>query len=173
MPIPNPLFHLALWQPQIPNNTGNIGRTAMATNCRLHLIHPIGFDISEKACRRAGMDYWKEVDFVEHASWDAYLESVSPQRLWLFSARATRPAWDASFAEGDTLLFGREADGIDPSIETWVRTRFGDDHVVALPMIASPKARSLNLATVVACAVYEGLRQVRAATGRMPPAYDR
>jgi tRNA (cytidine/uridine-2'-O-)-methyltransferase len=173
MPLPNPLFHIALWQPQIPNNTGNIGRTAMATGCRLHLIHPLGFDLSEKACRRAGMDYWKAVDFAEHPSWDAYLATAQPKNLWLFSARATRAFWDAPLSEGDHLLFGREEDGIDPAIEVRVREQFGDDHLITLPMVASPQARSLNLATAVACAVYEGLRQVRSATGRLPAAYHR
>ncbi|MSR29655.1 MAG: tRNA (cytidine(34)-2'-O)-methyltransferase [Phycisphaerales bacterium] len=173
MPAHEPTFHLALWQPQIPNNTGNIGRTAMATGCRLHVIHPIGFDMSEKACRRAGMDYWKEVDCHQHASWEQYLSEAAPRRIWLFSARATRTVWQARFERDDHLLFGREEDGIAPEIEAWVRREQGDERVVGLPMVAHPGARSLNLATAVACAVYEGLRQVVDATGRLPAAYDR
>src|SRR5688572_9230356 len=72
--MPSPLFNLVLLNPEIPNNTGNIGRTAMATGCRLHVIHPIGFDMSEKARRRAGLDYWDLVDCVEHESWEQFLE---------------------------------------------------------------------------------------------------
>lgn len=173
MPVDDPLFNIVLWQPQIPNNTGNIGRTAMGTNCRLHLIHPLGFDLSEKACRRAGMDYWKHVDYREHASWDAYLSAERPSRLWLYTARATRAHWEADLRQGDHLLFGREEDGVSPGVIEWVTNNQGADHLLALPMIARPEARSLNLATAAACAVYEGLRQCVRATGRYPGAYDR
>lgn len=172
MPTSDPLFHIVLWQPQIPNNTGNIGRTAMATNCRLHLIHPIGFDLSEKACRRAGMDYWQHVDLREHDSFEAYISKERPARLWLFTARSTRPCWEATFRHGDHLLFGREEDGVSQEVFDAIGSMCGEDHRVTLPMIASPSARSLNLATAVACGVYEGLRQVTMATGALPPAYD-
>ncbi len=173
MPLNDPLFHLVLFQPQIPNNTGNIGRTAMATHCRLHLIRPIGFDLSEKACRRAGMDYWQHVDCREHESWTRYVADEAPARLWLFSAKSRRPHWEADFREGDHLLFGREEDGVSPDVEAWVREHHGPDRIVTLPMVARPEARSLNLATAVACGVFEALRQVTLATGRMPAAYDR
>ncbi|MSQ90360.1 MAG: tRNA (cytidine(34)-2'-O)-methyltransferase [Phycisphaerales bacterium] len=168
----DPLFNIVLWQPQIPQNTGNIGRTAVATNCRLHVIHPIGFDMSEKARRRAGLDYWDHLDCREHASWEAYLASEAPQRLWLFTTKSKRPHWEADFHSGDHLLFGQEQGGVSAVVHNWVAASFGIDHRISFPMVAVQSARSLNLATAVACGVYEGLRQVSRATGRMPPAYD-
>ncbi len=153
-----PPFHIVLLSPEIPNNTGNIGRTAMATGCRLHVVHPIGFDMSAKARRRAGLDYWEQVDCREHASWDGFLATERPGRLWLLTTRATRPIWDAGLERGDYLLFGRETGGVGEEIHGWVRETWGDDHRVTLPMAAG--ARSLNLATVVCAVVYEGLRQL-------------
>ena len=86
-----PPFHIVLLHPQIPNNTGNIGRTAAATGCRLHLVHPIAFDLSEKARRRAGLDYWHLLDVREHAHWEAFLEAEQPLRLWLYTTKSSRP----------------------------------------------------------------------------------
>ena len=80
-----PLFNIVLLAPQIPNNTGNIGRTAMATGCRLHIVHPIAFDMDEKAVRRAGLDYWHLLDVKEHTSWESFLETEDPTRLWLYT----------------------------------------------------------------------------------------
>ena len=89
-PMSDPRFNIVLLNPEIPNNTGNIGRTAAATGCRLHLVHPLGFDMSEKALRRAGLDYWHMVDCVEHESWEAFLHAENPRRLWLFTTRSSR-----------------------------------------------------------------------------------
>jgi tRNA (cytidine/uridine-2'-O-)-methyltransferase len=154
----HPRFNIVLLNPEIPNNTGNIGRTAAATGCRLHVIHPIGFDMSEKARRRAGLDYWHLVECVEHNNWEAFLEKESPSRLWLYTTKSTRPHWDARFKPGDYLLFGRETSGVSQEVHDWVAQRFGNDHRLTLPM--APEARSLNLATAVCAAVYEGLRQL-------------
>ncbi|MHC5023939.1 MAG: tRNA (cytidine(34)-2'-O)-methyltransferase [Planctomycetota bacterium] len=158
--MPSPLFHVVLLQPEIPNNTGNIGRTAAATGCRLHIIHPIGFDMSEKARRRAGLDYWDLVDCREHPSWPDFLAAERPRRLWLFTTRADRPHWEADFQRGDYLLFGREAEGVPPHIHDWIEQEYGAEHRITLPMVRDPRARSLNLATAVCAGVYEGLRQV-------------
>jgi tRNA (cytidine/uridine-2'-O-)-methyltransferase len=155
-----PLFHIVLLNPEIPNNTGNIGRTAAATGCRLHIVRPIGFEMDEKARRRAGLDYWDIVDCVEHNSWEVFLQRENPQRLWLYTTRSSRPHWQADFREDDYLLFGQEAKGVPEAIQQWVCDRFGDEHRITLPMIAKPQARSLNLATAVCAAVYEGLRQI-------------
>ncbi len=144
----------------------------MATDCRLHVVHPIGFDMSEKACRRAGLDYWPHVDCTEHDSWNAYLQRETPKRLWLFTTKSTRPHWEGDFQVGDHLLFGQELGGVSDEIHRWVGREFGIDHRITLPMVAHQQARSLNLATAVACGVYEALRQVSLATGRLPPAYD-
>ncbi len=158
--MPQPRFHIVLLNPQIPNNTGNIGRTAAATGCRLHIVHPLGFDMSEKARRRAGLDYWHLVDCCEHQSWEAFLESERPKRLWLYTTKSTRPHWEAEFRTGDYLLFGQETAGVPDHIHTWAEQTFGPQHRITLPM--APGARSLNLATVVCAAVYEALRQTGA-----------
>lgn len=160
--MPVPRFNIVLLHPEIPNNTGAIGRTAAATACRLHIVHPIGFDMSEKARRRAGLDYWHLVDCVEHASWEAFVAREKPQpgRAWLYTTHAHRPHWDAEFREGDYLLFGRETSGTPPLIHQWMIAEHGEDHRITLPMIDDPAARSLNLANAVCAAVYEGLRQL-------------
>ncbi|MDP1662328.1 MAG: tRNA (cytidine(34)-2'-O)-methyltransferase [Phycisphaerales bacterium] len=150
----NPLFHLALHQPQIPNNTGNIGRTAIATGCALHLIRPLAFDTSEKACRRAGLDYWARLAPVEHDSLDDCLAAVpAPDRIWVFTTRTDRTVHDADLNPGDLLLFGGETSGLP--IE--VINRF-PGRAVRLPM--APAERSLNLATAVCAAVYLGIDQM-------------
>ncbi|MCA9286681.1 MAG: tRNA (cytidine(34)-2'-O)-methyltransferase [Phycisphaerales bacterium] len=156
-----PLFNLILLHPEIPNNTGNIGRTAVATGCRLHVIHPIGFSMDEKARRRAGLDYWEHVDCVEHSSWKAFLEREAPDRLWMFSTKATRVFWDADLHRGDYLLFGKETSGVDRAVHDWFLEQHGAERRLLLPMLPIPAARSLNLATAVCAAVYEGWRQVR------------
>lgn len=154
-----PNFHIVLLNPEIPNNTGNIGRTAAATGCRLHIVHPIGFDMSAKARRRAGLDYWHLVDCREHESWEAFLDAEHPERLWLYTTKSDRPHWLARFAPGDYLLFGRETAGVEPQIHATIEQHFGPEQRITLPMM--PGARSLNLATAVCAAVYEGLRQVQ------------
>lgn len=153
-----PPFHIVLVNPEIPNNTGNIGRTAAATGCRLHVVHPIGFDMSEKACRRAGLDYWHLVDCREHASWEAFLDEERPERAWLYTTGADRPHWQADFRRGDYLLFGGETGGMPEPVHAWATRTCGPGHAVTLPLV--PGARSLNLATVVCASVYEGLRQL-------------
>lgn len=147
-----PLFHIVLHEPEIPNNTGNIGRTCMAAGCSLHLIRPLGFDTDEKACRRAGLDYWPRLQPVEHESWEAFLAARRPARLWLFTTKAVRPAWEADLRPGDHLVFGKETRGLPE----FIRAAY-PDHQITLPMV--PGERSLNLATAVCAAVYEGVRQ--------------
>lgn len=160
-----PTFHIVLLNPEIPNNTGNIGRTAAATGARLHVIHPIGFSMDEKARRRAGLDYWHLVDCREHADWPTFLATERPERLWLFTTKASRSLWDAPLARGHYLLFGRETAGVDASTRAEVAALYGDGAELLLPMVPIPEARSLNLATAAAIAVYEGLRQLRARGG--------
>ncbi|MFN0132334.1 MAG: tRNA (cytidine(34)-2'-O)-methyltransferase [Phycisphaerales bacterium] len=162
-----PLFHVVLHQPEIPNNTGNIGRTCVATACSLHLIHPLGFDTSEKACRRAGLDYWHRLDLHEHPSFDAYLDATLPHSVWFLSTRGKRSLFDASLARGDHLIFGSETAGLPANL-----LHAHPDRTLSLPM--APGERSLNLATAVCAVVYEGLRQLIAreevsltATGRL------
>jgi tRNA (cytidine/uridine-2'-O-)-methyltransferase len=149
----DPVFQIILHEPEIPNNTGNIGRTCIATGCRLHLIRPLGFDTSEKACRRAGLDYWPRLSPLEHNSFDDYLTDARPARLWLFSTKSIRPVWNARFEPGDHLVFGKETRGLPDTL----LARY-PDRLLTLPMM--PSERSLNLATAVCAAVYEGLRQL-------------
>lgn len=172
-----PLFHVVLHEPQIPNNTGNIGRTCVATGCSLHLIRPLGFDTSEKACRRAGLDYWPRLGVREHDSWPEYLAAACPGRFWLFTTSVRRSLFEARFDTGDHLVFGKEKAGLPPSL-----LRRYPDRCLALPMV--PGERSLNVATAACAVVYEGLRQLLArgeaaldAEGRLvlpvPPVYRR
>jgi len=148
------LFHIVLHEPQIPNNTGNIGRTAMATGCRLHIVHPIAFDMDEKAVRRAGLDYWNLLDVREHESWEKFLESEQPSRCWLLTTKSDKPIWDAELQKGDYLIFGNEQHGVPQKVHDFV----GQNARITLPMVVD--ARSLNLATAVCATVYEGFRQV-------------
>jgi len=161
-PLIEPTLNVVLFQPQIPNNTGNIGRTCMTTRCRLHIIHPISFSMDEKAKRRAGLDYWHLVDCREHASWEAFLDLERPRRLWLYTTRATRVHWDADLRQGDYLLFGQENGGVPEWLHEWVAATHGPESRLTLPMIDDPQARSLNLATAAACAIFEGVRQMHA-----------
>jgi tRNA (cytidine/uridine-2'-O-)-methyltransferase len=149
----SPFFHVVLHEPEIPNNTGNIGRTCVAAGCSLDLIKPLGFDVSEKACRRAGLDYWPRLGVREHESWDAYLASRRPKRLWLLTTKTTRSVFDAKFERGDALVFGKETRGLPDEI-----LQAYPDNTLTLPMIEGE--RSLNLATAVCATVYEGLRQL-------------
>jgi len=148
-----PLLHVVLCEPEIPNNTGNIGRTCVALGCALHLVHPLGFELSEKACRRAGLDYWPRLEVREHRSIEEYLRAESPGRMWVLTTRARRPAWDADLRPGDHLLFGPETRGLAPPILERFRER-----TLTLPML--PGERSLNLATAVCAVVYEAVRQM-------------
>jgi tRNA (cytidine/uridine-2'-O-)-methyltransferase len=149
----DPLLHIVLVEPEIPNNTGNIGRTCIATGCALHLIHPLGFDTSEKACRRAGLDYWPRLNPAEHADWASYEASLRPSSSWFFTTKTTRPMWHAAFRPGAHLVFGKETAGLPEAI-----TAAHADRLLTLPMV--PHERSLNLATAVCAAVYEAIRQM-------------
>lgn len=153
-----PIFHIVLHEPEIPNNTGNIGRTCVAVACALHLIRPLGFDTDEKACRRAGLDYWPRLDVREHDSWNAYLSAARPGRFWLFTTSARKPYYDARFMLGDHLVFGKETAGLPRDL-----LRDHADRCLVLPMAASE--RSLNVATAACAAVYEGIRQLIARGG--------
>lgn len=147
------MFHVVLHEPEIPNNTGNIGRTCVALGATLHLIHPLGFELSAKACRRAGLDYWPRLTWREHSGWDAYLRDERPERVWALSTHGTRSVFDADLRMGDALLFGAETRGLPES----VRQSIPPERVLRLPMAEGE--RSLNLATAVCAVAYEGVRQ--------------
>lgn len=148
------MLNLVLVEPEIPQNTGNIARTAAATRSRLHLVKPLGFDISEKAVKRAGLDYWPLVDLQVWDSLD-HLFSAHPeaaQDLWLATTKAPRDYAQARFRDGCWLFFGKETAGLPLALRERYR-----DRCVRLPMVS--EARSLNLSNTVAVCVYEALRQ--------------
>ncbi|HEY0928349.1 MAG TPA: tRNA (cytidine(34)-2'-O)-methyltransferase [Gemmatimonas sp.] len=148
--------HVVLVHPEIHWNTGNAGRTCLATGATLHLIEPLGFSLGEREVRRAGLDYWEHVDLRVWPDWDTF-EAQLPTlgEPYFFSTKATQLFWDAPLGEPDNivLVFGRETAGLPET----VRTRWAD-RLVGMP-ITSPHVRSLNLSTSVAVAVYERLRQ--------------
>jgi tRNA (cytidine/uridine-2'-O-)-methyltransferase len=147
-----PLVHVVLYQPDIPQNTGNIGRTCAAVGAKLWLIRPLGFQLDEKHLRRAGMDYWKVVDWQAVDSWAEVREMLPGRNWWALTKTATRLVWDAQFSPGDILLFGSETRGLPASILSEQPNRN-----LGLPM--RPPVRSLNLASTVNTVVYEAVRQ--------------
>lgn len=150
------MLHIVLFQPEIPQNTGNIGRMCALTRSRLHLIHPLGFEITDRHLRRAGMDYWSALDVQHHDDWAAFRRSpTAPARLWLFTTKAARSYWDVRYADGDGLVFGNEGHGAPD----WLHAEIGDAGRVTIPH-RNPELRSLNLSTAAGIAAYEALRQV-------------
>ena len=146
------MFHVVLVEPEIPQNTGNIARTCAATGCTLHLVEPLGFQIDDKHLKRAGLDYWGLVKVEVHKNFDEVLKALNGARFHYFTTKAKRRYDEATFREGDVLVFGKETKGLP---EELLVTR--PDECVRIPMIG--EARSLNLSNAAAVAVYEGLRQ--------------
>lgn len=147
-------MHVVLVEPQIPQNTGSIARTCAATDSPLHLVGPLGFEITEKAVRRAGLDYWPHVQLHQHASWDAFLESVTPSACWFFSKFGVRSYSSVRFEESDALVFGSETKGLGEEFLNNVDT----NQILRIP-IKTDYVRSLNLSNAVSIALFEGLRQ--------------
>ncbi|MDE3083881.1 MAG: tRNA (cytidine(34)-2'-O)-methyltransferase [Verrucomicrobiota bacterium] len=149
------MLHVVLFQPEIPQNTGNVGRMCALTRFRLHLIHPLGFKITDRHLRRAGMDYWHSLDVHEHKDWPAFRASpAAPKRLWLFTTKTEKSFWDAHFTDEDGLVFGNEGQGAPAWLHDELR-----DFRVTIPH-ANPALRSLNLSTAAGIASYEALRQM-------------
>ncbi|MFZ5493813.1 MAG: tRNA (cytidine(34)-2'-O)-methyltransferase [Verrucomicrobiota bacterium] len=150
------MLHVVLFQPQIPQNTGNIGRMCAVTRSRLHLIHPLGFEVTDRKLKRAGMDYWYALDVHHHRDWAAFKASpAAPKRLWLFTTHAPRGFWEARFADGDGLVFGNEEAGAPG----WLHAEVGEAQRLKIPHV-NGELRSLNLSTAAGIATYEALRQV-------------
>ena len=149
------MIDIILLHPEIPQNTGNIGRICAFSGSRLHLIHPLGFEINDKNLRRAGLDYWNALKVFEYQNWDDFLNSErKPQRIHLFTTHAEKPLWDVEFKMNDGLLFGNEGKGAPDEIHKWAK-----DHRVTIPRFHSG-LRSLNLAVSVGIATYEAIRQI-------------
>ena len=147
------MLNIVLVEPEIPQNCGNIARTCAATGSRLHLIKPLGFDISEKAVRRAGLDYWHMVDVQVYENLEDFFQKNDVRQLWCLSTKAPRCYTEASFADGCYLLFGKETKGLP---EDFLAQHY--EETVRIPMRA--EARSLNLSNAVAITVFEALRQL-------------
>jgi tRNA (cytidine/uridine-2'-O-)-methyltransferase len=149
-------LHVALIEPKIPPNTGNIARLCAATGASLHLIEPLGFSLDDHDLKRAGLDYWDAVDWWVHPTWRHFRDVVAPPRCLYFSAHGERPFWDAPFTDRCCLVFGNETDGLPLRIR-----EKHPDRVFRIPM--TDAVRSLNLATAVGIVLYEAVHQLGAA----------
>ena len=147
------MFNIVLVEPEIPQNCGNIARTCAATGCRLHLIRPLGFDISEKAVKRAGLDYWNLVEVIDYENLDDFFHRNEVKEMWCLSTKAPRAYTEAHFSDGCYLFFGKETKGLPEDFLEAHR-----EACVRIPMRQA--ARSLNLSNAVAITVFEALRQL-------------
>ncbi len=147
------MFHLVLYQPVIPQNTGSIARLCACTGAKMHLIHPLGFQIDAARVRRAGLDYWEYVDIAEHENWEAFLASENPEHLFFLSKKAEKPMYDTPIPSGSYLVLGSETQGLPDHLHQTERARF-----LKIPM-RTHLVRSLNLAQAAAVVLYEALRQ--------------
>ena len=158
---PDPLFHVVLVAPEIPQNTGNIGRICACTGCLLHLVKPIGFELDDRHVRRSGMDYWRKIEYRIHESWNDFLAFKGDAPMHLYSTKAVQSYWDAPMADGTFLVFGSEGHGLPQEIHDACKSDF---YTIPMPGNFS---RSLNLANSTAVVIYEGLRR-RLHTGGGP-----
>ncbi len=148
------MFHIVLHEPEIPHNAGAAGRLALATDSHLHLVEPLGFSLDDKHVRRTGLDYWKDVKLHVWKSLDDLRASADPAaRFWFLSTKASQSPWQAEFAAGDYLVFGRETKGLPEEL-----VASAGENALRIPM-APGGTRSLNLSTSVAIVLYEAVRQ--------------
>jgi tRNA (cytidine/uridine-2'-O-)-methyltransferase len=149
------MLNIVLYEPEIPGNTGSIARTCAVTGSRLHLIEPLGFDISESAVKRAGLDYWRLLDLSVYSDWEAFL-ARNPERgnFRLATTKAKRLYTDVNYSRGDYLIFGKETAGLPETLLTAY-----SESCVKIPMLDVPEARSLNLSNSVSVILYEAIRQ--------------
>jgi tRNA (cytidine/uridine-2'-O-)-methyltransferase len=152
--LPQHHLQIALLQPQIAPNTGNIARLCVATSTPLHLVRPMGFILSDKQLRRSAMDYWPRLNLTVHDDTDSFFRATAAARKWYFDSSAAVSLWDAQFQDGDLLIFGSETSGISDEI-----LRANAARVVRIPQ--APAERCLNLSTAAGIALYEALRHVR------------
>lgn len=150
------MINIVLFEPEIPQNTGNIGRLCVCNNGRLHLIKPLGFSLDESKLKRAGLDYWQFLDLHVHNSWEDFLadQNPDPGHLYFISTKASKTVYQTSFQDGDFIVFGKESAGLPkPFYEIY------KDQLRLIPMLGE-HSRSLNLANSVSIVYYETLRQV-------------
>lgn len=145
-------LNIVLYNPEIPQNTGNIARTCVLTDSKLHLIKPLGFDINEKQVRRAGLDYWKDLDLEIHESYEDFMKKYGDKKIYLATTHGGTHFDEISFQSGDFIMFGRETSGVPDEVH--------NQHLgLRIPMVKT-SARSLNLSNTVAIVAYEALRQM-------------
>jgi tRNA (cytidine/uridine-2'-O-)-methyltransferase len=148
-----PLLHVVLYQPDIPQNTGNIGRSCVAVGAKLWLVRPLGFQLDDRHLRRAGMYYWDHLDWEAVDDWRELQSKLAGRPMWICTRFAERLVWDAEFVRGDVLVFGSESRGLPEAIRSAQPHR-----CIKLPM--RPEMRSLNLASTANTVMYEAVRQV-------------
>ena len=148
----SPMMHIVLHEPEIPANTGNIGRSCVSTGAHLHLIRPLGFSLDEKYLRRAGLDYWKDLNVTVYEDYQDFLAKNPGARIWYATTKARQVYTDAVFSDGDFLMFGKESAGIPEEILVE-----DPERCIRIPMVKDN--RSLNLSNSVAVVLYEALRQ--------------
>lgn len=145
-------MHIILLEPEIPENTGNIGRTCVATGTPLHLIEPLGFFLNERAIKRAGLDYWDDLSVTRYVNYEEFLERNPDATIWMATTKAKRAYTEVRFEMGDYIMFGKESAGIPE--ELLVKD---EEHCIRIPMAG--ETRSLNLSNAVSIVLYEALRQ--------------
>lgn len=148
----NPCLHVVLYQPEIPHNTGSVGRTCVAVGAKLWLVRPLGFRLDDYYLRRAGLDYWPHLEWQVVDDWEQLLAALPGQRFWFFTKTATRSYLTADFRAGDVLVFGNESQGLP----AWLLESQADRR---LRIPVRPQVRSLNLSNAAAIVLYEALRQ--------------
>jgi tRNA (cytidine/uridine-2'-O-)-methyltransferase len=150
----HPLLHIVLYEPEIPQNTGNAGRTCVALGARLWLVRPLGFRLDAPQLRRAGLDYWEHLDWQAVDGWSGLLTQFPAHRFWYFTKCGQRPHWEAEYQRGDVLVFGSETRGLPTSM-----LDSQPERCLRIPMPGP--VRSLNLAAAVAVGAYEAFRQIQ------------
>lgn len=148
------MLHIVLVAPSIPQNTGNIGRLCAATNSRLHLVEPLGFEISDSKLKRAGLDYWPLLDWRRYPNWDDFLSTNPGARMWFFTTRATLAHYKASFQDEDYLVLGNEQTGLSE----WFHQTY-QESLLTIPF-DNPGVRSMNVGNAAAVALFEARRQL-------------
>ena len=145
-------MHIILHQPEIPGNTGNIGRTCVATGTSLHLIEPLGFRLDEKSIRRAGMDYWKDLDVTRYMNFEEFMKKNPDAKIWMATTKAKHTYTEVPYTPDDYIMFGKESAGIPEELLVE-----HEESCIRIPML--PAIRSLNLSNAVSIVLYEALRQ--------------